>query len=84
MKKRKLFGFLCKKEQAMQVPVRVVVGITESDWVKTYNALVCEYNAAKLRQRRSDGKPSDYMRGLDFARKTLDSIRPYNISEVQQ
>lgn len=79
---KKLFSFWRKKEES--ATPKPIVGITESDWVKIYNAITCERNAAKLRQRRNDGKPSDYMRGLDAAKNILDSIRPYNIMEVQQ
>lgn len=79
MKKRSLFGFLSKSE-----PAKPIVGITESDWVKTYNAIQCEYNEAHARQAKPEAEPNQYMRGLAKALKILDAIRPYNISEVQQ
>ena len=63
--------------------IKPVVGITESEWIKVYNAIVCEREAAKQRQRSADAKPSDFMRGLDYAMSILDSYRPHTITEVQ-
>lgn len=79
---RKLFKRAKPAENTAPAEKVSVPGITESDWIKIYNTLVREYNEAKSRQKSSDAKPSNYMRGLTFAMKAMETIRPYNIMEV--
>lgn len=52
-----------------------VSGITSSDWLTIYNTILREYNATAKDHKR----PTEYMKGLQFALSTLDSIRPYNV-----
>lgn len=68
-----------KRRVKPEQPVVSVCGITESDWIKIYNMLVCEYNAAKDRQKSPDAKANSYMRGVAFGIKAMDLIKPYNI-----
>lgn len=78
---KNIFRFTRTKE----VPAadnRPVVGITESEWIKVHNTIVREREAAKQRQRSADAKPSDFMRGLDFALSILDRFRPHTIKEA--
>ena len=51
-----------------------ISGITSSDWLTIYNTIPREYNATAKDHKR----PTEYMKGLQFALSTLDSIRPYN------
>lgn len=60
----------------------IIVGITESDYIKIYNGITDELNLARARQKDTVSKPNQYMQGLMKALKILDSIRPYNIAEV--
>lgn len=60
-----------------------VVGITTEEWATVYTAIEHERDVAKQRQRRADGKPSDFMRGLNYALSILDKYHPHVIKEVQ-
>lgn len=55
--------------------LQAVSGITSSDWLTIYNTILREYNATAKDHKR----PTEYMKGLQFALSTLDSIRPYNV-----
>lgn len=55
--------------------IRAISGITASDWITIYNTILREYNATAKDHKR----PTEYMKGLQFALSTLDSIRPYNV-----
>lgn len=57
-----------------------VDGISASDWLTIHNGIVREFNKAKSRQRSADQKPSDYMRGLQYALQLLDQCRPYKLT----
>ena len=54
-------------------------GITSSDWLTIYNTILREYNATAKDHKR----PTEYMKGLQFALSTLDSIRPYNVMDAE-
>lgn len=58
---------------------RKISGITTSDWITLYNTIKREYENTAEKHK----KPTEYMRGLAFALKVLDDIKPYTIAEVQ-
>lgn len=57
----------------------IISGIKAADWYAIHSVLKAEYaNTAS-----SHKKPTEYMRGIAFAIKALETVRPYNIAEVQ-
>jgi len=78
MKKlRKLFK---KKE----IPTDgVIVGITDAEYLRIHDKLSAELEAAKARQKPTSEKPSGYMRGLEFAIYTLETIKPHVLQGVK-
>lgn len=48
------------------------IGITEAERMDYRNALKEALEAAHKRQKSANAKPTEYMRGLEFAIKTLD------------
>lgn len=79
MKKRNLFGFLCKKEE----PERVhVYGISAGEYSSIKTAIEGAYQAAAERQRPGTKEPSAYMKGLLTALELLKLHTPHDL-EVQ-
>lgn len=83
MKKRNLFGFLCKPEPApapAPAPEKeLVYGITAQEHYSIRCALECEYALAASRQRADAAAPSAYMKGLKFAIKLLEATMPHEV-----
>lgn len=73
MKKRHLFGFLCKKEEPVTKPV---YGITAAQYNCIKHALDAELGVAADRQRPGATEPSPYMKGLLFAIKLIADHKP--------
>ena len=80
MKKRNLFGFLCKKEEPVKKPV---YGITPDQYCEAVEAIEAELGAAASRQRAGAKEPSAYMKGLLFALKVLRGYK-FSIVGVEQ
>lgn len=80
MKKRSLFGFLCKQEE----PVKVFVyGITTGEYCKICSDIEEELNTASSRQRTGTKEPSAYMKGLQFALNLLKAVKPHIVGVEQ-
>lgn len=60
-----------------------VVGLTAIEWADARSHMADKYNDAKKRQRSANAKPSDFMRGLEYAMNIMDSYAPHIIGEVQ-
>lgn len=83
MKKRNLFGFLCKKEEPVKTPVKATVcGITAGEYSSIRIAIEGAYQAAAERQRPGAKEPSAYMKGLQTALELLKLHTPHDL-EVQ-
>ena len=79
MKKRNLFGFLCKKEE----PVKTTVcGISAGEYCCIRQSIEAAYQAAAERQRPGAKEPSAYMKGLQTALDLLKVYTPHDL-EVQ-
>lgn len=77
---KKLFGFLCKKEEPVKKPV---YGINNAQYYGILNALEAELQNAADRQRPGAKEPSAYMKGLLFAIKLLEACTP-SVMGVEQ
>ena len=75
---RKLFN---RRAKAAEQPTKLVVrGVKEPEWYDIYEAIKAEHDKTALMHK----KPTEYMRGLAFAIKAMEAIKPYNIfTEVQ-
>ena len=59
---------------------QVVRGVKELEWYDMYEAIKAEHDKTAAMHK----KPTEYMRGLAFAIKAMEAIKPYNIiTEVQ-
>ena len=58
------------------------LGINDTEYNKIRRAIDEEYDAAKARQKNPDGQPSQYMRGLAFAKAALETIKPHAMEAV--
>lgn len=54
---------------------KTIRGIKAEDWINVYATITREYKDTALKHK----KPTEYMRGLAFAIKVLESVKPYEI-----
>lgn len=60
--------------------IKAIRGITDTEWLSIYEAIFAEYNVTSAKHK----KPTEYMRGLTFALKAMEAVKPHNITtEVQ-
>lgn len=73
---KKILGFYVSRHAPASL------GISDTEYNKVKKAIDEEYEAAKSRQKNPDGAPSQYMRGIAFAKAALETIKPHVMEAV--
>lgn len=76
---KKIFGFYVSRQLPEAPKPKHAMGITTGEWSAIHDSINGEYDAAKARQKKPDGAPSAYMRGLSFALNILEANMPHTL-----
>lgn len=70
---------MCILKKLFKRRTEPTMGITIDELKRIYDALECEYEEAKARQKTDDAEPSRYMQGLIFALCELEKFPPHKL-----